>query len=100
MARAEHPLVAAHRAHAAAHLVGQGLEAQRPVARASALGDGGARPVGGLSRQENVDGSSKRRFKRLTLTRKGNWRAHPRLPPQGNLKAVDGIQKNRARTRS
>ena len=45
MAGAEHPLVAAHGAHAAAHLVGQRLEAERAVGGGQRAGDRGARPM-------------------------------------------------------
>jgi hypothetical protein len=37
VADAEHPLVAAHRAHAAPHLIGQSLKCQAMIRRASAL---------------------------------------------------------------
>ena len=64
VAGAEHPLVAAHGAHAAAHLVGQRLKAQRAVAGRQRAGNGRAGPAGGLRRQEDVDGLPKRRFSR------------------------------------
>ena len=55
MARAKHPLVAAHRAHAAPHLVGQRLKAEPVIRRGQRARNGGARPVRGLRRQEDVD---------------------------------------------
>jgi hypothetical protein len=53
---AKHPLVAAHAPHAAAYLVGKGLEAQRPVAGGQRTGDGGAGAVLGLGGKKNLDG--------------------------------------------
>ena len=46
MANAEHPLVAAHRAHAAADLVGQGLKGQAVIGRGQRAGDGVVGPLG------------------------------------------------------
>ena len=56
MAGAEHPLVAAHGTHAAAHLIGQGLEAQAVVGFGERAGDGVGGAVGRLQGQEAVDG--------------------------------------------
>ena len=53
---AEHPLVAAHRAHAAAHLVGQRLKRQPVIGRRQRAGDGVAGAFGLLHREEVVDG--------------------------------------------
>ena len=66
VADAEHPLVAAHRAHAAAHLVGQGLEAEAVVGRGQGAGDGVARAVRGLraARKTSI-ASSKRRLQQV-----------------------------------
>ena len=52
VAHAEHPLVAAHRAHAPAHLVGQRLERQPVVGRRQRAADGVTRALGLLHRQE------------------------------------------------
>ena len=72
MAGAEHPLVAAHRAHAAAHLVGQRLEAQRAVGGGQRAGDGRARPVGGLGRQEDIDGLLEAALQQVGVAGEGN----------------------------
>ena len=56
VADAEHPLVAAHAAHAAPHLVGQGLEAQAMVRFGQRTGDGLVGPLRCLRLQEDVDG--------------------------------------------
>ena len=56
MADAEHPLVAAHRAHAAPHLVGQGLEGQPVIGLGQRAGEALAGPVLRLLAQEDVDG--------------------------------------------
>ena len=56
VAHAEHPLVAAHRAHAAADLVGQRLKRQPVIGRRQGAGDGVAGAFGLLHRQEMVNG--------------------------------------------
>ncbi len=43
MAHAKHPLIAAHRAHAAAHLVGQRLKGEPVIGRRQRAGNGIAR---------------------------------------------------------
>ena len=55
MAHAEHPLVAAHRAHAAADLVGQRLERQPVIGCRQRAGDGVAGAFGLLHGQEMID---------------------------------------------
>ena len=56
VAGAKHPLIAAHGAHAAAHLVGEGLEAERPIAGGQSAGDRGAGTVFGLRGEKDFDG--------------------------------------------
>jgi len=56
VAHAEHPLVAADRADAAADLVGEGLEGQAVIGRRQGAGDGVAGASGLLHGQEMVDG--------------------------------------------
>ena len=56
MADAEHPLVAAHRAHAAPHLVGQRLKAQALIGRASALEIASLGPCAACAAQKDLDG--------------------------------------------
>ncbi len=55
MAHAEHPLVAADRAHAAPDLVGQGLEAQGLVGGGQGAGDGVAGAESFLDRAKLID---------------------------------------------
>jgi len=52
---AEHPLIAAHRAHAAPHLIGQRLEPQPVIRLGQRARHGLARPLRGLCPQEDVD---------------------------------------------
>ena len=56
MADAEHPLVAAHRAHAAPDLIGQGLEAQAVIGFGQRTGDGVRGAVCRLHGEKAVDG--------------------------------------------
>ncbi len=56
VAHAEHPLITAHRAHAAADLVGQRLKRQPVVSRRQGAGDGVAGAFRLLHRQEVVNG--------------------------------------------
>ena len=55
VADAEHPLVPAHRAHAAAHLVGQGLERQPVVGCRERARHGLVRALRDLLAQEHID---------------------------------------------
>ncbi len=56
MSHSEHPLVAAHRAHRAADLVGQGLECQSVVSCRQGAGDSVCRSFCPLHAKELVDG--------------------------------------------
>ena len=79
MADAEHPLVAAHRAHAAAHLVGQGLEAQRRDSRRPARWRWRrSAPSRGLRGQEDVDGLFEAALQQVGVAGEGNRRARVR----------------------
>ena len=93
MAGAEHPLVAAHRAHAAAHLVGQGLEPKRAVAGGQRAGkrrrSGRRRPARrGRCRWLPRSGASAGWCSR----RKESARCAPGVSRGRNVKAVDGVQ--------
>ena len=74
VAGAEHPLVAAHAAHAAAYLVGERLEAERAVAGGQRTGDGGAGALFGLRGQKDLDGFFKAPLQQVLKPVKGNRR--------------------------
>jgi hypothetical protein len=92
MAGAEHPLVAAHRAHAAAHLVGQRLEAQAAVSGGQRAGDdrpGAARAFGG---QEKVDGLVEAAVQKVGVARIGNLSGRAGRRALWHVKPVDGVE--------
>ena len=72
MAGAEHPLIAAHRAHAAAHLVGERLEAERAVTGGQRAGNGGAWPGGSLRGEEDIDRFFEAALQQVSVAREGN----------------------------
>ena len=92
MAGAEHPLIAAHGAHAAAHLSGEGLEAEAVIGGGQRAGDGGAGAVGGLRREEDLDGFFEAALQQVIVAAKGMraWRADAGL--EGQVEAVDGVE--------
>ena len=77
MSGAEHPLIAAHRAHAAANLVGKGLKAQRAIARGKGARDGGARALGSLGREENVNRLLEAPLQEIRIAVEWNQRTRP-----------------------
>ena len=93
MADAEHPLVAAHGAHAAAHLVGQGLEAERVVGGGQGAGDRGARPARAPAREEDVDRLLEPALQQMRCSRRTGCSA--RAAASGlarEVEAVDGVE--------
>ena len=93
MPGAEHPLVAAHAAHAAAHLVCQRLEGERFVTGGERTGDGGARAPLDLRRQEDIDGLFEAALQQVRVSREGNRRGGPGGGAQRNVEAVDRVEK-------
>ena len=100
MGGAEHPLIAAHRAHTAPHLVGQSLKTQRAIARGQRAGNGGARTLRGLGRQERYQSLPRTGASEDWCSRRKEFGdARRRCPPDGNVKAVYRVQeKERAHT--
>ena len=72
VAHAEHPLIAAHRAHAAADLVGQRLERQPVVSRRQGAGDGVAGAFRLLHCQEMIDGLLEPALEQVLVAFEGN----------------------------
>ena len=92
MPRAEHPLVAAHGANAAADLIGEGLKAQAAVSGGERAGDDRARPLGALGGQELVDGLLEAALQKMDVAGVGNLRGRAGLLAQGHMEAVDGVE--------
>ena len=92
MPGAEHPLIAANGAHAAAHLVGQSLKREPVVAGGEGAGDSRAGPLFGLRGQEDVDGLLKAALQQVGISGERDERALAGGGPQGNVKAVDGVE--------
>ncbi len=88
VADAKHPLVAAHRAHAAADLVGQGLEAQAAVG----FGEGAGQCVVERLGQEDVDSLLEAAFEQIRVAIKRHQAAGGEPWFQRQVKAIDGIK--------
>ncbi len=72
MAHAEHPLVAAHRAHAAAHLVGERLEAEPMIGGGQGAAQAVAGPMLLLRLQEDFDGFFETAMQQVFVAFEGN----------------------------
>src|SRR5260370_22937822 len=92
MSGAEHPLVATHAAHAAAHLVGQGLEGEQAVTGGECAGNGGAGAALGLRGQEEIDGLFEAALEQVGISGERNRRGRCGGGAQRNVEAVDGVQ--------
>jgi len=93
MADAKHPLVAAHRAHAAPHLVGQCLEAQPVIGRSQRAGDAVARLASGdLRLQEDINRFFKAPLQEVGVSFEGDQRTIARVQVQRQVETVDGIE--------
>ena len=92
VADAEHPLVAAHRAHAAPHLVGQGLEAQAVIGLGQRAGDRLARPLRCLRLQEDVDGLLEAALQQVGVAVERDEAPALHAGLAGQVEAVDGVE--------
>ena len=92
MAGAEHPLVAANRANAAAHLVGQRLKTQGAVSGGQRAGGGGARARGGLALQKDVQRLPESAFQQAGIASVWNRRAASTSLPERNVESVYGVE--------
>ena len=92
MAHAEHPLIAAHRAHAAAHLVGQRLKAEPVIGGGQRAGNGRAGAVGGLRRQEDFDRFFKPALQQVLVAAERNQRLRADARLERQVEAVDGVE--------
>ncbi len=73
MAGAEHPLIAAHAAHAAADLSGKGLKGQAMIGGGERAGEGGAGTVGRLGREKNLDGFFEAALQQVIVAGETGW---------------------------
>ena len=92
MRGAEHPLIAAHGAHAAPHLVGKRLKTQRAIAGGERAGKGLTGPRGGLGGEEDIERFFKPALQQVGVTGEGNQRTRGREGARGDVKAMDGVQ--------
>ena len=95
MAGAEHPLIAAHGAHTAPHLVGQGLKAEAVIGGGQGAGDGFIGTISGLFGQKDFNRFFKTAIQEMHIAVKGDHAlgGHARLG--GQLEAVDGIKEEK-----
>jgi len=97
VAHPEHPLVAAHAAHAAADLVGQRLERQPLIGRGQRAGNPVARALRRLGPEKNVDRFLKPPLQQVFITFERNRRRpraiFARSEPRGEVEAVDRVEK-------
>ena len=89
---AEHPLVAAHRAHAAAHLVGQRLEAQCAIAGGQSARKRAVRAVGGLRGEKNIEGFLKAAFQQVGVALERDQRLRARRLPGRKVETVQRVK--------
>ena len=88
----EHPLVAAHRTHAAAHLVGQRLEAQGAIAGGQRARKRAVRAVGGLRGEEDIDGFLEAAFQQIGVALERNQRLRARRLPGRKVETVQRVK--------
>ena len=72
MSHAEHPLIAAHRTHAAPHLVGQRLEGEAMIRRRQRAGNAVAWAIGILDGKKILDGLFETTLQKLFVALEGN----------------------------
>ena len=92
MTDAEHPLVAAHRAHAAAHLVGQGLEAEPMIRFRQRTGHRLVRALRGLRLQEDIDRLLETALQQIRIAVERNEAPALHAGLAGQVKAVDVVE--------
>ncbi len=92
VAHAEHPLVAAHAAHAAADLVGQRLEREFLIGCGQGAGNPVARAALLLGFEKHVDGFLEAAFQQIFITLEGNGSGFATGEPHGQVEAVDGVE--------
>src|SRR5271165_808896 len=80
MASAEHPLIAAHGAHAAPDLVGEGLKSECAVCGGERAGDSFIGAVGRLSCEKDIDGFVKAAAQERDVAGERNRGTGHRLP--------------------
>lgn len=95
MAHAEHPLVAAHRTHAAPHLVGQRLKRQLAVPGRKSAGNRRARPLLALRPEEHIQRFPKTPLQQALVTGKRDGRARARGEAPRNMEAVNRVEKEK-----
>ena len=95
MASAEHPLVAAYRAHAAPHLIGQCLKTETVVGGGQCAGNGGVGSVRCLPRQEDVDGLFEAAFEQMFVAVEGNRALRDEIVFLGEVKAVQRVEEEK-----
>ena len=93
MAHAEHPLIAAHRAHAAADLVRQRLQGQPLIGHGQRAGNRVGRPIRRLRLEKSGDGLFKSALQQLRVAGKRNQGPGVDIRLQRQMKPVDGIKK-------
>ncbi len=93
MSGAEHPLVAAHAAHAAAHLVGESLEGERLISGGQRAGDGGIAAALGLRGEKEIDRLFEAPLEQIGISGKGNGCGRSGGGTQRNVKSMDGVEK-------
>ena len=89
---AEHPLVAAHGADAAPHLVGQRLKRQAAIGGGQGARDGGTGSLGGLDGREDSDGLFEAALEQGVIAGERNKRTRAAVELIRQVKAVNRIE--------
>src|ERR1051326_2569971 len=92
MAGAEHPLVAADAAHAAAHLIGKRLEGERAITGGERARDGRARAAPVERGEEGIERFLEAALQQVGVAVERDQRARIGARPQRNMKAVNGVE--------
>ena len=88
----EHPLITPHRADTSAHLIGKGLKTQGAIARGQRAGNGDARTLRRLLRQEYIKCLIEAALEKIDIAPERNSRPRSGPSPYENVKAVYRVQ--------
>ena len=92
MAHAKHPLIAAHRADAAPHLIGERLESEPVIRGGERAAQRVARSVGLLRGGENLDRLLETALEQLLVAVKRNLPAGFQLRARGQMEAMNRVE--------
>ena len=93
MAGAKHPLVSAHRTHAAPHLVSQRLECEPTISGSKRAGESVTRAIRFPCRKKDADGSFVAPIEQLVVAIERDFRAARRFRPRRQMETMKVVEK-------